>query len=388
MKKKHLITDSPSAISGLKDCSFYTPKGGVSPLSFSYVIEGKCKKKHIYYTNGSSKEAIDKAQKYINEQILDLIPINRSSTAYTKGKSYLDFLEPHRSNYYFLRLDIRNFFHTISIDSIINALKPHVSEEKISNEFPQSSIEFIINISTIELPKDVANKEFAGKKILPIGFKTSPAISNIVFRKIDIIIEDFCAKHSITYTRYADDMLFSYKTPRNHNFRPTIFEHIHNKVPYIHSENFISQISFILNLEGFKLNKPKTIISERSISINGYIINGSDHPYEKGYFRISEKKTKIISKIIFECNKNTSNIEKYKSIFGRDPLKFRFKYKPKIEYIENYCKLSIDNKIGGYYSYLASLIKYNNIHNCLDTKFKEKCKKYCSKLFELLEARL
>lgn len=388
MKNKHLITESSRAISNLRDCSFYTQDRGVSPLPFSNVKEGKCKNKYIYYTVGNSKEAIDKAQKYINEHIFNTIPTNRSSTAYQKEKSYLDFLEPHRANYFFLRLDIRNFFHSISIESIREALKSHISDEKISENFPQSSIDLIINLSTIELPKDAANKEFAGKRILPIGFKTSPAISNIVFRKIDIIIEDFCAKHSITYTRYADDMLFSFKTPKDHTFKPLIFEPIHKKTPYIHSENFKSQISFILNLEGLKLNNPKTISSNRSISINGYIINGTDQPYTKGYLRISEKKTKLISKMIFECKKETSNISMYRAIFGRNPLKFRFKYKPKIEYIENYCKMSIDNKIGGYYSYLYSLINYDQTYNCLDNNFRIKCDKYCSELAKLLNARL
>ncbi|MFJ6028788.1 reverse transcriptase family protein [Pseudarthrobacter sp. NPDC092424] len=44
---------------------------------------------------------------------------------------------------------------------------------------------------------------------LPLGFRTSPVISNIVFLRTDLEIEKLCAARSIKYTRWADDLVFS-----------------------------------------------------------------------------------------------------------------------------------------------------------------------------------
>ena len=93
---------------------------------------------------------------------------------------------------------------------VVEALRHHVSEEPVTTEYSQSSLELVSRLVTLKLPKNSKNLEFAGQSILPIGFKTSPVVSNVVFRKFDILIEKFCAQHDILYTRYADDMLFLY----------------------------------------------------------------------------------------------------------------------------------------------------------------------------------
>ncbi|WP_146644237.1 reverse transcriptase family protein, partial [Escherichia coli] len=44
---------------------------------------------------------------------------------------------------------------------------------------------------------------------LPQGAPTSPAISNLVMRRFDERIGEWCQARGITYTRYCDDMTFS-----------------------------------------------------------------------------------------------------------------------------------------------------------------------------------
>ncbi len=78
---------------------------------------------------------------------------------------------------------------------------------------------------------------------LPQGFSTSGAILNLIFVKIDEEIFRLTNKHSITYTRYGDDLSFS-------------GEKIH---PFI-----IDNIEKILNRYGFYLNHSKTNISSSS----------------------------------------------------------------------------------------------------------------------------
>ena len=83
------------------------------------------------------------------------------------------------------------------------------------------------------------------------GAITSPAISNIIFRSLDIRIEKYCEKIGVHYTRYADDMLFS------------------SESSYIHSYKFTNAIQAIISDKGFYLNRKKTLKCENEISLNG-----------------------------------------------------------------------------------------------------------------------
>lgn len=386
-------TVNSSILSVLKECTFFDEGSGIKSLPSTHFKETKVGKKFIYVPSGLEKNHINAIHEGLNKSLFSRIPINQAATAYSKNKSYLNFLEPHRNNYYFLRLDLKNFFHFINRDLIRDAILGHVSLSPIIDGCNQSNLDFIVNMLTITLPNTSKNEEFSGKTILPIGFKSSPVVSNIVFRKLDILIERFCSENNITYTRYADDMLFSCSTMRDEKYREkSIFDGILNKnekVPFLHSDNFVEKISFIVNIDGFKLNRKKTIKAKEHLSLNGYLISGSDYPYLSGSIRISNKKTKIISKIIHECNNNAGgDISIYKSIFGVNPEKIKFKYKPKDEFLINYCRSQILNKLVGYRSYLISVLKFNVDFSCIDDKFVIKCEHLTRELEHIIESRI
>ncbi|HIF9368802.1 TPA: reverse transcriptase family protein [Photobacterium damselae] len=385
-------TVNSSVLSVLKECTFFDEGSGLKSLPSTHFKETKVGKKFIYVPSGSEKKHINAIHEGLNKSLFNRIPINQAATAYSKNKSYLNFLEPHRNSYYFLRLDLKNFFHFINRDIIKNAISEHVSSSKIIDGCNQSNLDFIVNMLTITLPNTSKNEEFIGKTILPIGFKSSPVVSNIVFRKLDILIERFCSENNITYTRYADDMLFSSSTIRNENYREkSIFDDLFKKkekVPFLHSDKFIENISFIVSVDGFKLNRKKTVKSKKHLSLNGYLISGSDYPYLSGSIRISNKKTKIISKIVHECNKAECDISLYKSIFGVNPSKIKFRYKPKEKFLITYCRSQVLNKIVGYRSYLISILKFNEDYSCIDERFIIKCKSLTRELEKIIESRI
>ena len=63
-------------------------------------------------------------------ELLSKLPLNNSSVAYRKGYSYFDFFRPHIKSNYFLRLDIKSFFHSISKSVIEQTIESHLRSSK------------------------------------------------------------------------------------------------------------------------------------------------------------------------------------------------------------------------------------------------------------------
>lgn len=134
---------------------------------------------------------------------------------FVKGRNIRSNALAHLGNKYLLKLDIKNFFESIDLNSVKLAF--------ISLGYCDSIATDLARICTLD------NK-------LVQGFPTSPIVANIVCEQLDIEINKICENYGATYTRYADDISIS----SNENL-PSIEE-----------------ISSILELFQFELNTDKT----------------------------------------------------------------------------------------------------------------------------------
>lgn len=323
----------------------------IKKIAPEYVTEIKVKNKTAFRIKKESRRSY--YQDRLNKNFLDKIDTNNSAVAYKKNKSYLDLFEPHRNSYFFLRLDIKSFFHNISVDLLRETFKPYFNDEYFFDK-KQKLIDAFINLVTLEVSSDSNDSNIKGKQILPIGFKNSPVISNIVFRKLDILIQDFCYRSNVTYTRYADDMLFS--APKN--------------ITFINSDRFNDEISYLLSTSGFKINSKKTIKKTHTLSLNGYVIENNGVIGNSSKIRISNKKTVIISKLIDKLKNKEDKGVILKKLFNISINDNKLRYdKNKNGFKEVYLKSQMLNILTGYRAYLVSIIKYNNKHDCIDEKY-------------------
>lgn len=348
--------------------------GGIVPEnSNNKVVEFKIGKKYFYKINNNNELVM--VQKWFNGYFQEKVPLNNSAIAFRKNLSYLNLFEPHRKNYYFLRLDIKSFFHSVNTEDIKNIFKEYFEHDFIDEDKKQSLVDAFLNIITYKIPSDSENENFRDRKVLPIGFITSPVVSNIVFRKLDIQIQKFCSERNIIYTRYADDMLFS----------------SNKDMSYIHSENFINEINIILSQMNFKLNKKKTIKSKHTISLNGYTIQYSK--FEKGFMniipdeehiiyevRLSDKKLKIIKKFIYLIEKNLAAEIILKKLFN-----YQLPLNIPTNKIQEYCNHQLVNKLTGYRSYLLSIFVFNNKYSCCQKNTIDKYIKIIENLNKFIE---
>ncbi|MBB6115477.1 hypothetical protein F4826_002401 [Rahnella inusitata] len=323
------------------------------PIPSKYVFEKKLKKRYVYSLKKDS--AIFNAQQNIIDLFLRKIDVNNCAVGFRKDKSYLNFLEPHSGNYYFLRLDIRNFFHSIDEKLLKDCFSPYFKDEFIDAENKQKLISSFLNLVTFHVGKSYGNIDFVGKKIVPVGFPSSPFISNIYFRNIDVILQKLCALHDITYTRYADDLLFS--SSRDNKF--------------VHSDSFEKEVKVILSSRKLKVNEKKIVKAKHRISLNGYVIqstalvNNKNDNNVSGIF-ISNKKTSILKKVLHEFESKPVNYTKImERIFKEKIRQEDFFYPITLDFKKKYYKTQARNKICGFRAYLISFIKFNAIYGCI-----------------------
>ena len=174
------------------------------------------------------------AQQRILKRILSHLPVSPYATAYVPGKGLADNAAPHVGHKYLLKMDITDFFGSITYLQVISAAFP-------STLYPPQIGAILTTLCCY-------------KEVLPQGAPTSPVLSNIVMRHFDDAIGGWCKKRGIAYTRYCDDMTYSGM------FDPTEVK---------------SLVKYELKRFGFFINDKKTVVlrnGQRKV-VTGIVVN-------------------------------------------------------------------------------------------------------------------
>ena len=124
-----------------------------------------------------------------------------SAYAYVRNRGTLDCIKQHQRSNWFLKTDFHDFFGSTTLDETINVLK---------TIWPFSV--YCTNAERwAKLTKAISYVFLNGG--LPQGSTISPMLTNLVMIPFDNAMNVLMTRRSITYTRYADDCLFSSKFP-------------------------------------------------------------------------------------------------------------------------------------------------------------------------------
>lgn len=297
-------------------------------------IDKKNGKRRIYYLEKDAvKNKFETVQKRLLKNFLSKIPLPTVAKGFRKESSYNQYLAEHIGNKYFLHLDIKGFFDSITEEQIRDSLSDLVSDEE--------AMDYIIAICMLQEEE---------KRIVPQGWITSPCISNIIFRKLDQCILKYCQSiHKIegkpveiAYTRYADDLMFS---SDGFDFQNYVY--------------FQKKIMYILKCNGFQCNKRKTISSKNVISLGGYVVGQDVH--------LSNKKLKTINTLIyfFDGRKNCMSNETYEVDKVKTRNKEIYKNINSMMIKQNGKELNFKSNeniiqfLNGYRAFLISIVKVN-----------------------------
>ncbi|MBL8738732.1 MAG: RNA-directed DNA polymerase [Planctomycetes bacterium] len=199
-------------------------------------------------------------QDWILANVLAKVPTHAAAHGFVPGRSTVSNAAPHLRPLAVVNCDLQDFFPTIHVHRVRGCL------EELGYS---SAAATILALLCTEAPRRLV--EYAGRPLhvatgprcLPQGAPTSPALSNLIARRLDARCLGIARKLGFTYTRYADDLTFSTTDPE-----------ALARIGYL-----LARIRHIAQDEGFALNEKKTRVLRPSCSqrVTGIVVNG-DQP--------------------------------------------------------------------------------------------------------------
>ncbi len=146
------------------------------------------------------------AQRWIFQNILSKVPAEAPAHGFVPGRSTVTNAAPHVRRAVVVNMDLKDFFPSITFPRVRGVF------ERLGYSPAAATV---LALLCTEAPRRTV--EYDGKKYhvaigprgLPQGACTSPALSNLVARRLDRRLGGMAAKLGWTYTRYADDLTFS-----------------------------------------------------------------------------------------------------------------------------------------------------------------------------------
>ena len=203
------------------------------------------------------------AQTRILRAILEHVPLHDAAMAFRPARNIGDNADVHSHAQsggpaVVLRVDLQDFF-------------PSITFARIAGVFAQlgynGGVATLLALICTEAPRVAATLDgqtshvALGARFVPQGAPTSPALTNILCRRLDSRLSGLAKSYGFHYTRYADDLVFS-STQGKHAVR---------------LKNGVLQI---LGDENLAVNPDKVNFARRGDrqSVTGLIVNGARGP--------------------------------------------------------------------------------------------------------------
>lgn len=242
----------------------------LAPFSFSWLnhILKERENHYKFYTikkrSGGNRAILSpysdfkRLQSVILQSILAHVPAHKNAFGFISRKNIAQNASVHLGAEYLLNVDLLKFFDCITEKRVAGLFKS-------LGYAPNLAVD-IAKICTVRLP-DAYAAEFepdelaeyreivsADDAVVPQGAPTSPAISNLVTRRLDKRLTKLSESLGCKYSRYADDLTFSGN---------------YENLPHY------STLNAIVRSEGFRINKKKIKLTRKGNrqTVTGLIID-------------------------------------------------------------------------------------------------------------------
>jgi retron-type reverse transcriptase len=221
---------------------------------------------------------LKQAQYWILNNILEKLAVHDASHGFRCDRSIVTNATPHVGAEVILNFDLKDFFPSISYKRVKGLFQSFGYSEAAATIFA-----LLCTAAEVEAVELDGKTYFVavGERYLPQGSPASPAITNLLCRRLDKRLTGMATKLGFTYTRYADDLTFS---ASGDSLR--------------HICNIIKRTDSIVTHEGFRINEEKTRILRKSShqEVTGVVVNDK--------LNVSQKKLKQFRATLYQIEKD------------------------------------------------------------------------------------
>ena len=198
---------------------------------------------------------LKRSQHWILVNILEKLELHDAAHGFRPNRSIVSNAQPHVAADVIINFDLKNFFPSISYKRVKGLFHSFGYSEAAATIFALLCTE----PTTEEVELDGKTYYVAlTERHLPQGSPASPAISNLLCRRLDRRLTGMAEHLNFVYTRYADDLTFSASGDS--------LDHICN---------ILRRTESIVTHEGFTINEQKTRIlrKSRQQEVTGVVVN-------------------------------------------------------------------------------------------------------------------
>jgi RNA-directed DNA polymerase len=229
------------------------------------------------------KERLRRIQQQILRQILDPVPPHPAAHGFRARHSCVSHAALHTGRHIVIRMDLKDFFPSIQF-SRIQALF-----EKL--DYSPTVAGALARLCVNRAPRGVFHDGQEGATLpwaerqalrtphLPQGSPCSPALANLCAYRLDIRLDALAQSLGATYSRYADDLVFS----GDHDFARA-------------AERFHLRVAIIALEEGFCINTRKTKLMRQGArqQVTGVVVNTHPNMARDDYDRLKAMLTNCV----------------------------------------------------------------------------------------------
>jgi hypothetical protein len=201
-------------------------------------------------------EKLKTLQRRILHRVLKKLKPHSAATGFLMGRSIVDNARPHVGQGVVINLDLADFFPNITAAQVEQAWR--------ARGWNAEAARVLARICTSD-------------GHLPQGAPTSPALSNLVCYRMDARLTALAKRFDGAYTRYADDLTFSFPAfGRNKRRHPKPAGQPSRKRPDGVTRRILAWAREIIEAEGFRIQLKKKVRVQRPHqrqSATGLIVN-------------------------------------------------------------------------------------------------------------------
>jgi len=156
------------------------------------------------------KPDLKRIQRWVAREITEHLPVHGAAHGFVTGRSIATNATVHATARIVVKLDIKGFYPTVTTRRVKGLLRRAGLGEQVAT---------LLALLVTESPREEVVTHgrtyyvATGPRSLPQGAPTSPSITNALCLRMDCRLSGLARKLGCRYTRYADDLTFSWHGP-------------------------------------------------------------------------------------------------------------------------------------------------------------------------------